>query len=145
MTNADNKPESATQCASRPTVRGTVSRRKFVTAAVTGAGALAVTGRVGWAQSSDTIKIGFITPRSGALAAFGEPDAFVLDTARKLLADGISAGGKTYKIEILDRDTQSDSGAAPSRASRRRSSGRITSASASRISRRPTSRSGTGR
>src|SRR6185437_4151750 len=92
----------------RPPLRSAVSRRKFVKAAVTGAGALATAGRVGWAQSSDTIKIGFITPRSGALAAFGETDGFVLDTARKLLADGISAGGKTYKIEILDRDTQSD-------------------------------------
>jgi branched-chain amino acid transport system substrate-binding protein len=108
MTSTDNNPDSAEQCASRSTLRGAVSRRKFVTAAATGAGALAASGRVGWAQSGDTIKIGFITPRSGALAAFGEPDAFVLDTARKLLATGISAGGKTYKVEILDRDTQSD-------------------------------------
>ena len=69
---------------------------------------MATSGRGNWAQSGDTIKIGFITPRSGALAAFGEPDAFVLEAARKILADGISAGGKGYKIEILDRDTQSD-------------------------------------
>src|SRR5580704_10998300 len=108
MTNSDNNPGGAAQCAGRPALRHAVSRRKFVKAAVTGVGALAVSGRVGWAQSGDTIKIGFITPRSGALAAFGEPDAFVLDTARKLLATGISAGGKTYKVEILDRDTQSD-------------------------------------
>src|ERR1700756_4618057 len=108
MTNADNKPDSATQCASRATVRGTVSLPKFVQAAVTGAGALAASGRIGWAQASDTIEIGFITPRPGAAGALAETDGFVLDTARKLLADGISAGGKTYKIEILDRDTQSD-------------------------------------
>jgi len=93
MTNTDNNPDSAKPCATRLAPRGAVSRRKFVKAAVTGAGALAASGRIGWAQSGDTIKIGFITPRSGALAAFGEPDAFVLDTARKLLADGISAGG----------------------------------------------------
>src|SRR5580704_12159889 len=88
-----------------------VSRRSFVKAAA-GAGAIAVSGRAAYAQTADVIKIGFITPRSGALAAFGEPDGFVLDMARKALADGLSAGGKTYKVEILDRDTQSD----PSRA-----------------------------
>ena len=100
----ENDWNSAEQRESLRTSRAAVSRRKFVTAAVAGAGALATSGRGGWAQSSDTIRIGFITPRSGALAAFGEPDAFVLETARKILADGLSAGGKSYKIEILDRD-----------------------------------------
>jgi branched-chain amino acid transport system substrate-binding protein len=107
-TDADNNADGSRHGASGTALRAAVSRRKFVKAAAAGAGALATSGRVGWAQSSETIKIGFITPRSGALGAFGETDAFVLDTARKLLADGISAGGKTYKIEILDRDTQSD-------------------------------------
>jgi branched-chain amino acid transport system substrate-binding protein len=89
-----------------------VSRRSFVKTAVAGAGALALSGRAVRAQSSNVIKVGFITPRSGALAGFGEPDGFVLALARKALADGLSVGGKTYKVEILDRDTQSD----PSRA-----------------------------
>jgi ABC-type branched-subunit amino acid transport system substrate-binding protein len=89
-----------------------VSRRSFVKTALTGAGALAASGRVSFGQSGDVIKVGFITPRTGALAGFGEPDPFVLGLARKALADGISAGDKTYKVEILDRDTQSD----PSRA-----------------------------
>ena len=69
---------------------------------------MALTGRRASAQGGNVIKVGFITPRSGALAGFGEPDAFVLEMARKAVADGISAGGKTYKVEILDRDTQSD-------------------------------------
>src|SRR5271154_1075701 len=84
-----------------------ISRRNFVGAAA-GAGALALTGRSASAQADNIIKVGFITPRSGALAAFGEPDPFVLDMVRKAVADGISAGGKTFKVEILDRDTQSD-------------------------------------
>lgn len=89
-----------------------VSRRGFVKTAVAGAGALALSGRIARAQASDVIKVGFISPRTGALAGFGEPNSFVLDLARKAVSGGISAGGKTYKIEILDRDTQSD----PSRA-----------------------------
>ena len=89
-----------------------LSRRGFVKTALAGAGALATSGGVSFGQSGDVIKVGFITPRTGALAGFGEPDPFVLGLARKALADGLSAGGKTYKVEILDRDTQSD----PSRA-----------------------------
>ena len=90
----------------------TVSRRGFVKTAITGAAALVVSGRAGWGQSGDVIKVGFISPRTGALAGFGEPDPFVFELARKALSGGLSAGGKTYKVEILDRDTQSD----PSRA-----------------------------
>jgi branched-chain amino acid transport system substrate-binding protein len=89
-----------------------VSRRSFVKTAVAGAGAVAVSGGATWAQASDVIKVGFISPRTGALGGFGEPNSFVFDLARKALTDGLSVGGKAYKVEILDRDTQSD----PSRA-----------------------------
>jgi branched-chain amino acid transport system substrate-binding protein len=100
-----------TKSAMIQTTKPPVSRRSFVKA-VAGAGALTLSGRASYAQSADVIKIGFITPRSGALAAFGEPDGFVLELARKALAGGLAAGGKTYKVEILDRDTQSDPGRA---------------------------------
>jgi branched-chain amino acid transport system substrate-binding protein len=68
-----------------------------------------------FAQTSDanTIKVGFISPRTGPLAGFGEADGFVLDQARKTLQAGLTVGGKKYSVEILDRDTQSD----PARAS----------------------------
>src|SRR5208282_1842381 len=59
-----------------------------------------------------TLKVGFISPRTGALGGFGETDGYILELARKALASGLKAGDKTYGVEILDRDTQSD----PSRA-----------------------------
>ncbi len=65
------------------------------------------------ADAAGTLKVGFISPRSGALAGFGEGDEYVLEVARKTLAAGITVGGKHYAVEILDRDTQSD----PARAS----------------------------
>jgi branched-chain amino acid transport system substrate-binding protein len=68
-----------------------------------------------FAQNPDpatTIKVGFISPRTGPLASFGEVDAFILGLARKSLADGLSVGGKKYAVEILERDTQSDPGRA---------------------------------
>ena len=65
------------------------------------------------ADGANTIRVGFISPRTGALAGFGEADGYVLELARKSLKDGLTVGGKRYAVEILDRDTQSD----PARAS----------------------------
>lgn len=91
--------------ASRPGI----SRRSFMTTtAAVGAG-LVLTGKSRFAAAAtNTIKVGFISPRTGALAGFGEGDGYVLDTARKALAQGLTVGGNTYEVTILDKDTQSD-------------------------------------
>jgi len=95
-----------------PGVRGGLSRRTFIAASAAGGAAFALGGRKVFAQSGDSLKIGFISPRTGPLAGFGQTDGYVLDVARKALADGIELAGKKYSVEILDQDTQSD----PSRA-----------------------------
>jgi branched-chain amino acid transport system substrate-binding protein len=64
------------------------------------------------ADGANTIRVGFISPRTGPLASFGETDAFIVGLARKTLAAGLSVGGKKYAVEILERDTQSDPGRA---------------------------------
>jgi branched-chain amino acid transport system substrate-binding protein len=89
-----------------------LSRRQFIATSAAGGAALAFGGRRAFAQSGDSLKVGFISPRTGPLAGFGQTDGYVLDLARKALADGIELGGKKYSVEILDQDTQSD----PSRA-----------------------------
>ena len=94
-----------------PLGRG-LSRRQFIASSAAGSAALALGGRRAFAQSGDSLKIGFISPRTGPLAGFGQTDGYVLDVARKALADGIELGGKKFSVEILDQDTQSD----PSRA-----------------------------
>lgn len=93
---------------SAPTPRFGISRRGFMTAsAITGA-ALALGARPSFAASTDTLKVGFVSPITGALAGFGQGDAYVLGLARKALAKGITVGGTTYEVTILDRDSQSD-------------------------------------
>jgi branched-chain amino acid transport system substrate-binding protein len=90
------------------------TRRSFLIGL--GAGSLATAGlshRAFSAGATDVLKIGFISPRTGALAGFGHTDGHILDVARKALASGLKIGEKTYQIELLDRDSQSD----PSRAS----------------------------
>jgi branched-chain amino acid transport system substrate-binding protein len=97
----------------RPPTGSAHSRREFVKLAGVAGLALA-TARVARAQGKgSTLKVGFISPRTGALAGFGETDGFVLDVARKALAPGLELGGKRFEIQILDRDSQSD----PARAS----------------------------
>lgn len=60
------------------------------------------------------IKIGFVTPQTGPLAIFAEPDDFVLDQYRKALADGLDIGGTRYPVEFLVKDSQSSSNRASS-------------------------------
>ncbi|MGO9741033.1 MAG: ABC transporter substrate-binding protein [Roseiarcus sp.] len=55
-----------------------------------------------------TLKVGFISPLTGPLAGFGESDPFILEQVRAALAKGVEIGGKTYGIEIIGKDTQSD-------------------------------------
>ncbi|QKD05022.1 ABC transporter substrate-binding protein [Mesorhizobium loti] len=96
---------------SKSNIRG-ISRRQFIVTSVAGGAALALGGRSAFAQAGDTLKVGFVSPRTGPLAGFGQTDGYVLDLARKALAGGLEIGGKKYSVEILDQDTQSD----PSRA-----------------------------
>lgn len=91
---------------------GGFQRRRFLQGAAALGTASALGVRGAFAQSGETVKIGFISPRSGPLAGFGEGDAYVLAQARQALAAGLTIDGKSYAVEILDRDTQSD----PSRA-----------------------------
>jgi branched-chain amino acid transport system substrate-binding protein len=60
------------------------------------------------AGSTSTLKIGFVSPRTGPAAGFGEPDGYVLGLARKAFAGGLTIGGTKYDVQILDRDSQSN-------------------------------------
>ncbi|MDA2954584.1 MAG: ABC transporter substrate-binding protein [Actinomycetota bacterium] len=58
--------------------------------------------------SKGTIKIGFVTPQTGPLAPFGEADAFVIGELRNYVASGYEG----FTIEILERDSESNSNTA---------------------------------
>lgn len=75
----------------------------------TTAGSTATTGN-GAAASGRPIKIGVVSPQTGGLAMYGIVDNWWKDHAEKALGDGIlCADGKTHPIEIIIRDSQSDS------------------------------------
>jgi branched-chain amino acid transport system substrate-binding protein len=101
-------------------IPASLSRRNLLKAAGIGITGLAASGlaacKVGGGSTSSgsgggttgTLKVGFVSPRTGATAGFGEPDSFVLTQARKALAGGLTIGGKKYNVTIIDKDSQSD-------------------------------------
>jgi len=87
-----------------------LSRRQAVKGlAVTGAGVIAAPAllRRSWAGPR-TIKLGFVSPQTGPVAAFGSADSFIVDGIKKIIGDGIMIGGQKYPVEILVRDNQSN-------------------------------------
>jgi branched-chain amino acid transport system substrate-binding protein len=98
-------------------ILGDLNRRTLIKG-LGATGALALSGglaRPAYAQAK-TIKLGFVTPQTGPLAVFAEPDAFVLGQMRKLLADGVDINGTKHPVEIIVKDSQSSSNRASSAA-----------------------------
>jgi branched-chain amino acid transport system substrate-binding protein len=100
-----------------------VTRREVLktiggTAAVLGAGdLLAACGEIkgSGASTSGTITIGYISPQTGPLAGFATGDNWVVSGIRASspYKNGFKLGSKTYAVNIVVKDTQSD----PNRAS----------------------------
>jgi branched-chain amino acid transport system substrate-binding protein len=54
------------------------------------------------------IKVGHISPKTGPMAGFAEAQDWTLNGIRQVLAPGLQIGGKTYKVEIVTKDSQTD-------------------------------------
>lgn len=57
---------------------------------------------------SPTIKVGFVTPSTGPLAGFAEADDYIIEGLRAKFAGGVTNNGKSYNIEIIKKDSQSN-------------------------------------
>lgn len=58
--------------------------------------------------AGDAVKIGYVSPTTGALAPFGEADAFVLGALSGFLSEGLEIAGSTRPVTIITKDSQSD-------------------------------------
>ncbi|WP_369855754.1 ABC transporter substrate-binding protein [Candidatus Thalassolituus haligoni] len=85
------------------------NRRSFIKTSLLASSAVLATGGVPLVQAgrNNTFKIGYVSPQTGPLAAFAEPDMFVLQQLRELTKNGIMSGGKKYSVEIIYKDSQS--------------------------------------
>ena len=59
------------------------------------------------ASPGRTIKIGYVSPRTGPLAGFGEADDYILGDLKAVFGSKVVIGGVTHPIEIVAKDTQS--------------------------------------
>src|SRR5881628_1811558 len=91
-----------------------IGRRAFLQ---TGGAAALATAHVGFPSivraQSRTIKIGFIGAQSGVRANFGETTPWTIERIQAIVKPGLKIGGKSYAVEIVVKDDQSD----PNRAS----------------------------
>ena len=58
--------------------------------------------------ANPTIRVGHVSPRTGPLAGFAEADEHVLTGIEAAFADGVSNNGKSYGVEIISKDSQSN-------------------------------------
>jgi branched-chain amino acid transport system substrate-binding protein len=85
-----------------------LTRRTLVKATLGALAAPAVLRIIPARAQSRVIKIGNVSPRTGPLAGFGEADPFILEQVNRVLAGGLVNNGKTYKVEIISKDSQSN-------------------------------------
>ena len=91
---------------SAPPIRPGNGRRQFLNQAA--AVAAGVLGAPAVFAADGTIRIGYLTHRTGPFAPFAEADTFILENAAKALAGGLVIGGKKYNVEFSARDDQSN-------------------------------------
>jgi branched-chain amino acid transport system substrate-binding protein len=87
-----------------------IGRREFVRSVGGAALTVASVGLpiVGCGRRSQTLKIGYVSPQTGPLAAFGEADNYVLAGIRDALKGGLTSGGTSHEVEIVVKDSQSN-------------------------------------
>ncbi|MGZ5804702.1 MAG: ABC transporter substrate-binding protein [Xanthobacteraceae bacterium] len=91
--------------ASKPSL--TFDRRKLLQLAGASAAAGVVYSPAVHAQARP-IKIGFVSPQTGPLAAFAEADNFTLGYFRESVKNGLAVKGGTRPVEVIVKDSQSN-------------------------------------
>jgi branched-chain amino acid transport system substrate-binding protein len=90
-------------------VNANLDRRRFVRlAALSGASMLAGCGTSSPLADRQALKLGYVSPQSGPLFAFGEADSFVIENAKQAFRNGLDIGGRAYTVDVLVRDSQSN-------------------------------------
>ena len=87
-----------------------VGRRRFAKGSVAAGMAVAApfwTSMV-FAQSAKPIRLGYVSPRTGPLAAFAEADDFVIKGYLETVKGGLKVGQATRPVEVVVKDSQSN-------------------------------------
>jgi branched-chain amino acid transport system substrate-binding protein len=85
------------------------NRRSFIKAsAATGVALAAGPVFAPAARAAKSIKLGYVSPQTGPLAAFAEADNFVIANFQNTVKGGLKVGNATYPVEVIVKDSQSN-------------------------------------
>ena len=59
-------------------------------------------------RAADTVKIGYVSPKTGPLAAFAEADEFNVASVLQAIGGKVESGGKSLDVEVIVKDSQSN-------------------------------------
>jgi branched-chain amino acid transport system substrate-binding protein len=100
-----------------------LTRRRFLQAAGIGGAALSFSGILAACRTTGTgttptggatgpagpaVKIGYVSPKTGPLAPFGEADDFILSGVQEIFGQGLDIAGQTRPVQVVTKDSQSD-------------------------------------
>jgi branched-chain amino acid transport system substrate-binding protein len=100
-------PTATTKAGETATTKAAAPATSAAAAKPAGGGTNAA--KFGGGGKDGKIKIGFTAPLTGPLAGFGAANDFTLKAISALTKDGIQLGGKSYAVEVITKDTQSNS------------------------------------
>lgn len=84
------------------------TRRRFLSGATALLAAPAILRSTRAYAQTPTLRVGHVSPRTGPLAGFAEADDYILQAVAEKFGAGISNNGKTWAIEIISKDSQSN-------------------------------------
>ena len=85
----------------KPTSGIKIARRTFIAGAAAGGAVIAAPA---FAQTK-TIKLGYVSPQTGPLAAFAEADNFNVALFKERMKGGLKIGNRTHPVEVIVKDS----------------------------------------
>ena len=85
-----------------------IDRRTLIKYSAASSAALATGVCTPAISQAKTIKLGYVSPQTGPLAAFAEADNFIIANFKDASKGGLRIGSTTYAIDVVVRDSQSN-------------------------------------
>ena len=89
-------------------LRKDFSRRKVLIGGGAALAAPAILSITRAYAANPKLKVGFVSPKTGPLGGFAEADDYVVSAIQNVFSAGLSNNGKTYEVEIISKDSQSN-------------------------------------
>lgn len=91
--------------------RNGLTRRRFMKATGAGTAGVAAASALGFpyvAKAARLVKIGYVSPKTGPLAAFAESDEFNVNVIMEALGGKVDIGGESHDLKVVVKDSQSN-------------------------------------